>query len=656
MTYRRIRIARIGRSEPVVFAVRELVKYLKQMDPKLMVDLLYTDAYNPDSEGVLWVGRGLPAELPTVRNAALDDGISVEVTNGVGYITGTNDRSVLLAVYRFLQELGCVWLGPGVEGERIPARPVENVNVSLREAASFRHRGICIEGTASFENIAELIDFLPKAGMNVYFFQQRVPRSYLTYWYGHLFNDLMKPEPLTANDVDLMNNVIEEEMALRGLDNQRWGHGWTCLPYGLDPMSGDQVNPVFVLEELPEDFRNDLAMIDGERKLFGGAPVYSSLCYSRKSVRDRINDYVVDYCKTHPHVTTVHFWLADMANNQCECEDCVKKTASDWYIVMLNELDEKLTQAGLNTKIVFLLYNDLLWAPEEEVINNQDRFTLMFAPVSRVYGETYGDYLVFDGELPPYQRNKLVMPTSIAENIAHLRNWQSFFHGDSFMFEYYLMWAHTGDMGYERVAKNIYQDVRCLPELGIDGMVNVQLQRAGFPTNLPLYIMGKALWNKDCDYEQEVAHFYKAAFGHEAGRVHEYLKELSQLSLMYNEPSTGDDNRPYGPFFRDYKRLRELLAQFRPVIDTHVAQPDGCYESWKLLQYHSDYVSMLADALELAEQKKSVEARAIFDQIHQFVCENEVALRKVYDSFLAFYTLRGKAHLSKITIEKTDIS
>ena len=32
MTYRRIRIARLGKNQTVAFAVRELVKYLKQMD------------------------------------------------------------------------------------------------------------------------------------------------------------------------------------------------------------------------------------------------------------------------------------------------------------------------------------------------------------------------------------------------------------------------------------------------------------------------------------------------------------------------------------------------------------------------------------------------------------------------------------------------
>lgn len=642
MTYRRIRIARIGSNQVVRFAVAELAKYLKQMDPDLMVDLLTTSTYNPASQGVLWVGLGLPVELPAVTDPVLDDAIVVSVQNCTGFISGTNERSILLAVYRFLQELGCTWTGPGKEGERIPARPVEKLCVILREAASFRHRGICLEGVTSFENISELIEFLPKVGMNSYFFQHRIPQSYMEYWYHHMFNPLYQPEPLTKDDIIMMNNVIEEEMALRGLVDQRCGHGWTCYPYGLDPM-----DPMPPFEEMSQEYKEDLALIDGERKLFANAPVYSSLCYSRKSVRDKVADQVIAYCKTHPNVGTVHFWLADMANNQCECEDCQKMSASDWYVVMLNELDEKLTAEHIDARIVFLLYNDLLWAPTEETIRNPDRFILMFAPFSREYGKSYGEFLDFEGELPPYQRNRLEMPKSIGENIAHLRNWQKFFPGDSFIFDYYLMWAHTGDLGYEKVARNIYEDIQYLKPLGINGMVNVQLQRAAFPTNLPLYIMGKALWNSACDYEAEVTRFYEAAFGVDGSQVHAYLNEISHLGYLWDQTYNGAETPTYGPFFQDYPRLRTLLNTFAPVIEANIARGGVCAANWQLLKLHNRYVHMCLNAAQLAEEKKTDEANAAFEQIRDYVRRNENALRKTYDTFLNIGSLKPKLHLTE---------
>ncbi len=645
MTYRRIRIARIGTNQTVCFAVRELVKYLKQMDPQLMVDLMIAPAYSAAAEGVLWVGRDPAWEklLLPVADPKRDDGIYIKTQNNAGIITGVNDRSVLLAVYRFLQELGCVWTGPGAEGEHIPNRPVENAAVSVRENASLRYRGICIEGIASFENIYELVDFLPKVGMNAYFIQQVKPKHYMNYWYSHQFNPNLAPEPLTQTDVDQMYTAVEEEMALRGLDDQRVGHGWTCFPYGVDPMEED---PVF--EELPQDFREDLAMIDGERKLFrSDLPVYSSLCYAKKSVRDKINDYVVDYCKANPTVTTLHFWLADMANNQCECEECQKKTASDWYVVLLNELDEKLTAANIDTKLVFLLYNDLLWAPQEEKINNPDRFILMFAPVSREYGKNYGEALEFNGKLPEYVRNKVELPASLAENVAHLRNWQAFFQGDSFMFEYYLMWAHAGDLGYEDVAKNIYEDIQFLGALGINGMVNVQLQRAAFPTNLPLYITAKALWNVNCDYDAEVARFYEAAFGADGAKVHDYLQEISRLGNLWYQTHSGAETPLYGPFFKDYDRLEKILKDFAPVIDARVAENGPHHNDWVLLQLHNHYVTQTVAAAKLAEAHKTEEAKAVFAELQKFVQDNELTLRKTYDIFLNYATLKQKLHLNQ---------
>lgn len=645
MTYRRIRIARIGNNPTVCFAVRELTKYLKKMDPQLMVDLMIAPAYDPAAEGALWVGRdpALEALLLPVADPALDDGIYVKTAQNAGIITGVNDRSVLLAVYRFLQELGCVWTGPGAEGEYIPSRPVENVCVYLQENASLRYRGICIEGISSFENIYDIIDFLPKAGMNTYFFQHLKPKHYLNYWYSHEFNPKLEKEPLTESDVDRMNAVFEEELALRGLDDQRVGHGWTCFPYGVDPMK-----EIYDMNELPQAFKEDLAMLDGERKLFrlNDLPVYSSMCYARKSVRDKINAYVVEYCKTHPNVKNLHFWLADNANNQCECEDCQKKTAADWYVILLNELDEMLTKANVDTRIVFLLYNDLLWAPQEETINNPDRFILMFAPVSREYGKHYGQALTFDGELPPYVRNKIQLPASLSENIAHLRRWQDFFHGDSFMFEYYLMWAHSGDLGYENVAKNIYEDILYLDDLKINGMVNVQLQRAAFPTNLPLYMMGKALWNANCDYEAEVSRFYEAAFGSDGKLVHEYLQEISALGNLWHQTHNGKETDPYGPFFKDYARLEELLAEFAPVISDRLAQDSPYRSGWELLQLHNRYVTQVAAAAKLAEERKTEEAKAVIAQINTFLQDHELELRKSYDIFLNFDSLKHKLHLA----------
>ncbi|MFI2777730.1 hypothetical protein, partial [Escherichia coli] len=60
-------------------------------------------------------------------------------------------------------------------------------NISIDEKASFKHRGVCIEGADSFENVCDFIDWLPKIGMNSFFIQFENPYSFLKRWYEHEF-------------------------------------------------------------------------------------------------------------------------------------------------------------------------------------------------------------------------------------------------------------------------------------------------------------------------------------------------------------------------------------------------------------------------------------------------------------------------------------
>jgi Domain of unknown function (DUF4838) len=160
-----------------------------------------------------------------------------------------------------------------------------------------------------------------------------------------------------------------------------------------------------------------------------------------------MTDAVVAYAQEHPEVDLLHFWLADGANNQCECENCAATRPSDFYVVMLNDIDRKLSALHLDTRIVFLAYVDLLWPPEHQRIQNPDRFVLMFAPITRTYSKTFSTDRALPA-LPPFERNKLTFPHTIEQNLAFLRAWQAQFvrddgqPADSFDFDYHLMWDH----------------------------------------------------------------------------------------------------------------------------------------------------------------------------------------------------------------------
>ena len=91
--------------------------------------------YAPDRPAV-WLG--LFSDFPEVEadgDGADADAYLVRVGADGGIVAGTNARSVLLGVYRYLTELGFRWVRPGADGEFVPAQAQVDVGaiaVTLR--------------------------------------------------------------------------------------------------------------------------------------------------------------------------------------------------------------------------------------------------------------------------------------------------------------------------------------------------------------------------------------------------------------------------------------------------------------------------------------------------------------------------------------------
>ena len=164
------------------FARQELCEYwekttgCKQNDIELLVD--------PDSD--YWKEK---------IECEMDDAYHIDVTAGYGCIVGSNERSVLLGVYGFFTALGCCFHTPGPAGEYVVTRSVAECTVQKTAIASLRHRGICIEGAVSIENVLDMIDWLPKNGFNSYFVQFREGYNFFDRWYSHLGNTCLQAEP-----------------------------------------------------------------------------------------------------------------------------------------------------------------------------------------------------------------------------------------------------------------------------------------------------------------------------------------------------------------------------------------------------------------------------------------------------------------------------
>lgn len=549
-------------SQAVRFAASELESYLDRMLP------------SPPDLTIRLLSSG---EDPI-------DGFSVRVGEREGEIRGANDRSVLLGVYDYLHHLGCRFLGPGRGSEVVPHITPDLLPANYEKHASFRHRGVCIEGADSRENILDFIDWLPKVGYNSFFLQFKTPYAFLARWYQHLENPFLTPESYTVSDAARDMGVLEEAMKKRGLLLHKVGHGWTGEALGYETMNWDP-NP----RPLAPEKEPLAAEVNGVRALWKGSPANTNLCFHNGDAVDTFASLVVSYAKENPSADYLHVWLADEYNNVCECEGCRETTPSDQYVELLNELDRRLTAEGLSTRIVFLLYQELLWPPVKARLEHPERFVLMFAPISRTFEASYdltGDAV----PIPDFHRNHIVLPTNLQENLAFLRGWQKLFHGDSFVYDYPLGRAHYGDFGYVHIARVIGSDIKQLRSMGLDGYISCQELRVSLPNALPNYVMGYTLFDESADTEALIQEYFEAAYGSRAREVLAYLSELSRLSSC-------DYLNGKGPRFNPemVDRMEQTIQTCQAFSMDHPKEEAGLF--WDLLAYHRDYVVALARAI-----------------------------------------------------------
>ncbi len=600
-------------NQTLMFAAKELQKYLRMVSEEEIPVMASKECGT--EEKVIYIGVDLCKCIPEVEDKKLDDAIGINVENFTGVITGSNARSALIAVYRFLREKGFKFIRPGKDGEVIP-EAIDGTIVKLSEKASYRHRGMCIEGGVFQEEMADVADWLPKVAMNEYFTQFRVPRTFFDRWYA-TDNPYMEAKELTTGEIKAIKKDFENELDKRGILYHGVGHGWTSEAFGME---GSSFDPTDI--EPTEEQKSVMAQLNGKRELFYKTPLFTNLCYSRQDVRDSVTDNIVKYCEEHPQVEYLHFWLADATNNHCECEECRKNIPSEYYAMMLNDLDRKLTEKGIDTKIVFLLYYDLLWKPVKNKIINQDRFTMMFAPIGRSYSCSYD--ATATGEMKPFVLNKLEFPHEIGDTLEYLRDWQKDFTGDSFVFDYHFMWDHYYDFAQYRHAQVLSDDIKNLESIKINGFINCQVHRVFTPTSLGMNILAETLWNKEISFDDVAQNVLKTEFGDKWESVRDYLKALSDntyAKLMRREDKYDDSYKA------KLDNTFKILSDFSPVIEEGLK---SCLaDNWKKLDFHNKLYGMMADYVLNYGTDKAEDIKA---KVVDFAYKHEVELRDVFDA------------------------
>ncbi len=591
-----IKISKLRAQATIDFAAEELKKYLWMMQPgSNPVILGPADGQEGFRLGLL-EDFGLECEA---KDPVWDDVIHIDTTETGGILAGSNPRSVLFAVYRFLKLNGCRWLFPGLDGEYIPRHPV--APQKYHKLADHCVRGFTVEGTPGVEHVMDYIDFHAKLEMNLF-----VPsdvKVYMRRYYEHENNTVNRhKEPLPTEQYEQWLVMFHAEAAKRGLLLRSEGHGKIPTAIGLVP--GDREEYRRGEKPIPEEARQFFALRGGERRLGLGNDIFNTnLCLSNPEARRRYVMVTADRLEEKPYLCMGAIGFADAHHNHCECEQCSKLHPADFQIMIANELDEELTRRGIQTKIALSTYVDLMFPAARERLKNPDRFFIQFTPITRSYTGSITADSVIPEPLQYKARNVWDFPKRIEECVALLKARREQVNVPCYAYEYHFWRAQTRDPGLMCISRRIYEDVRSLKLLDIQGYQQDGANRHFFPHGFHHIIHAETLMNRECDYEEMKADYFAHLYGEDWKQAVHYLQSISHAfgeKYMHGEdsadPARGTHYNPGRA--QELMRVGELAAVARDLAKTHREMPWRVQSlAYRLLERHAEYCQKLAPVL-----------------------------------------------------------
>lgn len=587
-------IKKMRDDQTISFAADELKKYLWTMMPTLgnmpiSLDPQATDGFRLG----LLEDFGLPNEA---KDPMWDDVVHIDTTAEGGILAGSNPRSVLFAVYRFLRLNGCRWFYPGPEGEYVPMKDIEPQQ--YHKMADHRVRGYTIEGDPSMEQVTYWVDYQAKLEMNL--FVPSDPYVYLRRYYQRRnLEQNRPPEMVTPEQCTQWMRTLESDALKRGLMLKEGGHGKIPAVLGLNPADREEYRSGE--KQIPDSIRPYLALMNGKRDLFRKDIYYTNLCMSQPEVRRRLVQYTADKVQNNPHLCMSGLGFADGTRNHCECEECSKLNPSDFQIMIANELDEELTRRGdTTTKVALSTYVDMMFPQVQEKIKNPDRFWIQFTPISRSYASSITEDTVLPEPLP-YIRNGWTPPKGIDQCMALFQARRKGMDLPAYAYEYHFWRAQFRDPGLMIVSRRIYEDVRSLKLVDIDGYQQDGSNKHFFPHGFHQFIHAETLVNRDCDYDALLDDYFSLLFGKDYKEVLSYLNGVSEAfgeKYMAGEDRAEGAKDPLHNPARAEKleRVFELAAVARALVKKN-AKPNVRVQAlaWRLLERHTEFCEGMAE-------------------------------------------------------------
>jgi len=654
-------------NDTIIYAAEELKSYITKLSRGSVVPkLCFTDQTVQRAEDGIVLGllEELSLDVSDLNDPFIEDIIDVKIDDCVGYIAGSNPRSVLMGVYKYCTSAGCRFIRPGADGEYVPYADLLNHSFKYRKKADYPFRGECCEGAVSYEHMRDTVYWLPKIGMNMYMIECMIPYSYMHRWYGHVGNTELRQKGQVTSHKMLYEYVdlLEQDIKKVGLQLHRLGHGWMFKKLGVEngPKAMQQA-------ALKEEDKKYLALLkrklNGQRGLNMGSVSFTHFCYSNPEARKLLVDTLVEYIQEKPFVDFVHVWLADSINNDCECEECVKLHPTDHYVTLLNELDEALELIGAKTRIAFIGYHETERPPQTRFLKHPERF-LFISAMGLHYEKGYKKVAEEPlAEEPVYIRNQhKTAPDSV--RMKWRKDWKQLCGNiPNVIFEYRFYTDMYCDLGNMQISRETHRDMRDLADVGFEGSMDDQTPRMYMPTSLPLITRAETLFDRESDFDKLADTYFEGAFGEDYRACREYLEKLSVLLSPSNfrvggrnyeeELALGNMETAKKPW-QNNPEVAERAAQipahlesFLPVIKRNIALATDPARilSWRYLEYHHVICGYVAEILLAGAEGRIEAAKEKYYELEKYLSEHELEFHHGFDVLLFGRAMRKKLEL-----------
>jgi autotransporter-associated beta strand protein len=521
----------IGDDAPEVeqFAAGEFQSYVAQMTGVTLPIVSAATAALYAGTNEIVIGRpetnGRLAQLCNQYNVSLDtnslgvDGYIIKSintgSNTAVILAGSNPRSSLFATYDLLEKLGVRFFGyKSRNGEIVPA--VSSLAIpdwDITEKPGMDYRFVSCNNYSP-TNTAELIDVADWGAKN------RCNAFMLTPVFPGL----------TWSQIDL------DEVQKRGFLIAGPGH----ILAQLTPSTN-------LFKAHPEYF----PLINGVRSMvyssqWGGA---LSFCYTNAMAIVVSN--AVAYYKQNPFIDLLAIFPPDGSQHAVQCQDaiCSKLSMSDWYLTLLNNIDQTLRQLPSHPKLMWISYDELGVTPTNVVPYDQGRdFILEWcnqirdfnAPMNSSSNLVAAQYLQWDPTLISVCTDWIKKPGNV--NLAAGYRWQSWSNylkscqyagGVSFLDYYNLNVSESLDvplMSYCQTGpwpgNMMQEDFEFYVSQGIDGWQNCTDYYNDSPTPYWNRLSARLMWHPEEDVTAIDRDFYQHLYGPAWAAMDDYYTAL----------------------------------------------------------------------------------------------------------------------------------